>query len=74
MLTLSRGGVANVVVAVLFLLLMMVGGARHVTRFALLWRLSWWPSSRCSSCRVLDDFTGGHLFDRYQSTYTSGAT
>jgi len=69
-LTLSRGGVANVVVALLLALVMVAGRARDLTRFALLAAV---VLLACGALLLpsINAFTGGHLLARYQSSSTS---
>lgn len=69
-LTLSRGGVANVVIALLLAVVMLASLARDLSRFALL------AAVVLVACGALflpsiNAFTGGHLLSRYQSSSTS---
>jgi O-antigen ligase len=69
-LTLSRGGIANVVVALLLAFVMLASRARNLTRIALLVAV---VLIACGALLLpsLNDFTGGHLLARYQSSSTS---
>jgi O-antigen ligase len=68
-LTFSRGGVANVVVALLLALVMMAGRGRNVTRLAFVAVAV--VVAVGLLLPLLNDFTGGHLLTRYQYTSSS---